>query len=458
VPFVNRTDELAALERWWRDERARPALVWGRRRVGKTVLLQHFAGSRRTVFHTGAARSPTGELAQLSRQVAASVPAGLRDLRARPYSDWDDALDHLAGVAAQRPLLLVLDEFPDISATSPELPGVIRAFLDRARPSSHLRLLLCGSAVRSMQAIQEERAALYGRFDLALQVHPFRPHEAALMLRDLAPEDRALVYGLVGGMPLYLSWWDQAAPLEENLRRLAVRPAAPLLTEGQLVLATEVEGGEYPAAVLHAIASGRTRHNEIAQAIRGEPTRTLDRLVQLRLAERVRPVTDSDRSRRRHYRVADNFLAFYLGILIRYRAEIDRGLGESILPVLVGSLDDHMGPVWEEAFRDHLRREAAAGRLGDEPIVAIGPWWREDGQVEIDALALAGRSRRPVLAGEAKWTRTVDGAARAAELRRKAASVVSDTDDLRYVVCARTRVEHKPRAVRAVTAAHIFAT
>lgn len=456
MPFVNRVDELAALVRWWEDPRARPALVWGRRRVGKTALLHHFARRRRTVFHTGAGRSSAGELGQLARQVAASVPTGIRDLHSRPYVDWDDAFEHLAIVAATEPLLLILDEFPDIAATSPELPGVIRAFLDRVGSRSRLRLLLCGSAVRSMQALQEERAALYGRFDLALQVHPFRPHEAALMLRGLAPEDRALVYGLVGGMPLYLSWWDQDAPVEDNLRRLAVRPAAPLLTEGQLVLATELEDGQYPAAVLHAIAAGKTRHNEIAQAVRGEPTRTLDRLVELRLVERVQPVTDSGRSRRRHYRIADNFLAFYLGLLVRYRAEIDRGLGESILPVLVGGLDDHMGPVWEEAFRDHLRREAAAGRLGDDPIVAIGPWWRDDSRVEIDALALSGRGRRPVLAGEAKWARTVDGATLAAALRRKAEAAVPAPDELTYVLCARSRVERKPRAVRAVTAARIF--
>jgi AAA+ ATPase superfamily predicted ATPase len=452
--FVNRTTELAALASWWDAPACRAGLLWGRRRVGKTALLQHFVQGRPAVFHTGAGRPARGELTQLARQVAAEGLGGIRDLASRPYDSWDDAFEHLAA-ATDRPLLLVLDEFPELVATSPELPGVIRAFLDRAAARSQLRFLLSGSAVRSMQALGEERAPLYGRFDLNLPLHPFRPHEAALMLPRLTPAERALVYGLVGGMPQYLSWWDESASVPENLDRLACRPGAQLLTEGELVLATEAEPGEQPAAVLHAIAAGRSRHADIKNWLGSEPSRTLERLIQLRLVDRIRPVTDADRSRQRRYRIADNFLAFYLGLLSRYRGEIERGLGATILPVLTASLDDHMGPVWEEAFRDHLRRLAVDGALGAN-IVAIGPWWTPDGQVELDAVALAERSRTPVLVGEAKWARREDGGRLVAGLRRKAAALVEDPDRLTLAVCAREEVRAAPDGALVVTAADIF--
>lgn len=454
--FVNRRAELEQLEAWWSRREASLAVVWGRRRVGKTALIQHFAKDRAAVFHAGGGRPASAELAALSRAAQPLLGDGLRDLTAHSFPDWDYALDALALAAADRPVLLVLDEFPALVETSPELPSLIRAAWDRLRSRTKLKLLLCGSAVRTMEAMQEERAPLYGRLDLSLLLHPFRPHEAAEMLPALRPAQRALVWGLVGGMPLYLRWWDQSASPRANLARLACTPGGQLLTEGQLVLATEGEGGDLARLVLYAIATGRTRFNEIEQAVRADPGRTLERLVALRLVDRVVPVTeDPRRTRRRVYRIADNFLAFWLGVLDRYRPEIERGLGQSILPVLLGSLDDYMGGPWEEAFRDHLRKLAAEGELGEE-IVAIGPFWTSaDDPAEIDAVGLAGRDRQAVLLGEAKWAKRVNAAKLRAELAQKAGALPRLADEPRYAICARERVDNADD-VLAVTAEEIF--
>jgi AAA+ ATPase superfamily predicted ATPase len=456
MAFVNRDEQLKQLGSWWSAPGSGVAIVWGRRRVGKTALLQHFAADLPAVFHTGGGRPPAAELVALSRAAAPLLEGGTRDLATRPFTDWDDAIETLAAAARSRRLLLVLDEMPALTETSPELPNLIRAAWDRVRGQTKLKLLLCGSAVRVMEAMQEERAPLYGRLDLAILLHPFRPHEAARMLPGLRPADRALVWGVVGGTPLYLQWWDQRASLRANLLRLACTPGGPLLTEGQLVLATEGEDGDLARQTLYAIAAGRTKFNEIEQAVRADPGRTLDRLVALRLVERVVPVTeDPQRTRRRIYRIADNFLAFWLGLLDRYRPEIERGLGASILPVLLESIDDHMGGPWEEAFRDHLRRLAAAGELGDG-IVAVGPFWTAAADPgEIDAVALAGRARTPVLVGEAKWAKRVDGARLRANLARRAEALPGLAGEPRYAICAREAVGNSADLL-AITAEDLF--
>lgn len=431
-------------------------IVWGRRRVGKTALLQHFAQELPAVFHTGAGRPATAELAAISRAAAPVLDGRGRDLSARPFADWEDALETVAFAARSRRVLLVLDELPALEESSPDLPSRIRAVWDRIGAQSKLKLLLCGSAVRTMEAMQEERAPLYGRLDLSLLLHPFTPQESALMLPSLPPTQRALVWGLLGGMPLYLEWWDQRASVRRNLSRLACTPGGQLLTEGQLVLATEAEAGDLARQTLYAIASGRTKFNEIEQAVRADPTRTLERLVSLRLVERIAPVTeDPRRTRRRIYRIGDNFLAFWLGLLDRYRPEIERGLGDTILPVLLDSLDDHMGLQWEEAFRQHLRRLAREGSLGDE-IVAIGPYWTAGSDPgEMDAVALAGRDRQAVLLGEAKWRKRADASRIRAELERKGAALPNLAPEPRFAVCAREEVDGGGNLLR-ITAADIF--
>jgi AAA+ ATPase superfamily predicted ATPase len=461
VSFVNRTDELASLWAWWKRPAARPAIVWGRRRVGKTALLQQFAVQTGVpiVFHTGTGEAPAAEIASLCRQTAVALPDAHRNLAAEPYRDWRDIFDYLANAAEDSPVLLVLDEFPELVKAAPALPGILRAFLDRIGGHVQLKIILSGSAIRTVEEMREYRAPLYGRFDLTLQLHPFRPDKASLMLPDLAPGDRARVYGIVGGTPLYLNWWNQAATVADNLLELAGRPGSPLLTEGQLVMATEVGEGEHTMGVLTAIAAGRTKHSEIKDAIGTDPSRTLDRLIELRIIERLLPVTEQGtRSRRRVYRIADNYLAFYLGPLTRFRAEIERGLGRSIIPPLTAFIDEHMGPVYDEAFREHLRRLANQGGLG-ENIVAVGAWWTDDGQQEIDAVVLAQQAltRVPVLVGEAKWASSVNAARIKAGLVRKSASLTPDANDLRYAVCARDEVLHADQDTLTVTAKDIFA-
>ena len=454
--FVNRQEELARLGEWWSTRGAGLSLVWGRRRVGKTALVQEFSKERRAVFHTAAGRPLPDELAALSRTAAPFVDSAVRDLGRRPFTDWDDALESLGGAATSEPLLLVLDEFPELVSVSPELPGVIRAFWDHAERRRKLRVLLCGSAVRTMEALQDQRAPLFGRADLSLLVHPFRPHEAARMLPALAPADRALVWGICGGTPLYLSWWQQDRSVRENLDVLVCRPGGRLMTEGDFILATEGERGALAGRALRAIAAGRTKHNEIEAALRADPARTLDRLVNLRLIERLVPVTEeARRTRLRTYRIADNFLAFWLGVVDRYRSEIERGLGATIIDSISGSLDDHMGPRWEEAFREHLRALAQRGELQPD-VVAVGPFWTGAGSVEIDAVVLAGRAREAVLVGEAKWARQVDGSPIARELAAKARSLSRVREPLRYAVAARESVR-PAEDVLPVTAAEVFA-
>jgi hypothetical protein len=217
-------------------------------------------------------------------------------------------------------------------------------------------------------------------------------------------------------------------------------------------------GSAVGGAILHAIASGATRYNEIQDLIGTDPARPLDRLIEARLVERVAPVTeDPEKSRRKIYRITDNFLAFYLGPVRKHRSEIERGYGQRVMAALENELDDHMGAPYEEAFREYLWRQAGSGLFGGH-VVAIGSWWRAGGQDQIDAVVLVQpeQSRIPVAVGEAKWSRSVGGPRIKATLAAKAAALTESVDQLRYVICARSEVTRADSETTVVTAADIF--
>jgi uncharacterized protein len=457
--FIGRVDELQRLERWWRKDR-RLALVWGRRRVGKTALLNQFSEGKRTVFHTGTAASVPVQLREFARDMDRSVPDPLVDQgSSSPFPTWGEALRYAAKQARDEPLLLVLDEFPELVKSDPSLPSQIRAFWDRAEGNTRLKIVLCGSAVRTMFQIQTTREPLYGRFDLALQIKPFAPDEAAAMLPGLSGADRAHVYGLVGGMPMYLSWWDTEGDLLDNLTELVSRQGDRLQLEAELILATEAGSEGLPGTVLRAIAKGATRFNEIQTAVGANPTRTLTNLAQLQLIEAVVPAGQDERSKQKYYRIADNLLSFYLGPLSRFRTEIEIGSGPSIVPQLIASLPEHLGTAYEASFRAHLRRLAVAGMIGDR-IAAIGPWWTRDGQDEIDALILASPERTttaPVAVGEAKWAKSVDARRIMTKLLPKVQRMTKlDEPDLDYYIAARNEVTGEAERAFAITADDIF--
>ena len=187
-----------------------------------------------------------------------------------------------------------------------------------------------------------------------------------------------------------------------------------------------------------------------------EPTRTFDRLIELWLVQRVVPVTEHlGRTRRRSYRIAGNYLAFWLGVVDRYRAEIERGLSGAAVLAMEAALDDAMGWPWEEAFRWHLRRMIEAGELSDD-IVAVGPWWTADSSVELDAVGLAGRRGEAVLIGEAKWAKRIDGRALVADLERRGSRLPLRAEAVTYAICTRSDVGGVPVGAIAVAAADIF--
>jgi AAA+ ATPase superfamily predicted ATPase len=405
--FVNRERELRALERACGRQ---PGLVVvsGRRRVGKTALLDHFASDRRAVFLPGT-RTPVAEalrrLEERLREVAPPRSGDLLDLG--HLETWDAALAYLIARAREEPLLVVLDEFPYLCEADPSLPSTLQARWDH-RGETQLSLVLAGSHVGLMEDLVAAEAPLFGRADAHLRLAPFGWRDAGLIVGGDDPEAWLEAYVTVGGMPRYLRLWDSAYDARTNLAELLDGPGAPLGDEGTVVL-QELPPGGAASRVLELVALGATSFTAVRERAGLAPATTSDALSTLEglgLLDRLTPVgEDPRRTKRVRYRVRDPLLRLWLSVVAPQRDAFELGRGESVLV----SRADAVAASQQAAFA-----AVTADWLAERTQADCGPWWGTGGE-GVDALALRGGA---VAAASAAWARGIDGAAHVGRLRQ----------------------------------------
>ncbi|MBW3604826.1 MAG: ATP-binding protein [Actinobacteria bacterium] len=406
--FVNRERELRALDRACSEDGGM-AIVSGRRRVGKTALIDRFAATRRAVFLPGT-RAPVGEaLRRLEDRIRHALPPQPGDLLDLGHLDtWDAALGYLLARARDEPFLLILDEFPYLCESDQTLPSTLQARWDH-RGDSHLSVVLAGSHVGLMEELVSADAPLFGRADAHLRLAPFSWREAPLLVGGNDPETWFEAYCTVGGMPRYLTLWDPREDLLTNLTELLDGPGAPLGDEGTVVL-QELTPGSAAARVLELIALGAESFSVLRERTGLAPASTSEALAlleALRLIERVTPVgEDARRTRRVRYEVRDAFLRLWLAVVLPHREAFELGRGAGVLTANRSTLATSQ----QRGLRAVLHSVLADAHQAD-----CGPWWATAGDAEVDALALAGGAA--VAAGSAQWTTNADADRERARIR-----------------------------------------
>lgn len=403
--FFDRQAALMELDAAWQATAAQLVTVWGRRRVGKSTLLSHFALGKRAVYLYGTRIAERDILAGLANEMADVL--GDDYLRAAPFPTWDAALTYLAQQAREQRLLLILDEFPYLCEVTPGLDTLVQRWWDRVHHGTNLMLVLAGSAFSFMQVLTGYGGALHGRRTAQVAVHPFDYVDAAAFFPTLQPVDRVRAYACYGGIPAYLRYFDAALPLADNLIRTVLAPGHVLFREAEELLRTEFHQEALYSSILRAIAAGEERPSDIARAVgrhgANEIFDHLQRLIEPRFVRREVPVTEAEqpRSSRVLYRLADPYLRFWFRYVSPFQSLLQLGKGTQVWQRdIAPTLDEFIGrTTWEDVCAQHLWRRIAHDAL-PAPVAQLGRWW--DSKDEID---LVGTWRgRVTLVGECKWT------------------------------------------------------
>ncbi len=370
--FLGRQRELEFLEELAGSRRAELFVLFGRRRVGKTELLQRFCAGKRAVYFLAAQLRDRDNL----RAFQGACLEALRDplVGDVEFPDWTAALGFLSERAGGERLVVVLDEFPYLCEANPSLPSQIQRFWDTRGKHSSLLLVLCGSQVSFMEKeVLAEKSPLFGRRTAQRRLDPLEPIDALEFFPRWRLADRVLAYSILGGMPAYLSRFDDGRPLRENVHKDLLRPEGYLFEEVQFLLRSELTNPATYSSILGAAARGAQRLNDIAVEAGVDSTtanKYLHVLRELHLVEREVLLTDPDplRSRRGTYRISDRFVQFHFRHLQPNRSLIQSGRGEHVWKTAIAAdVPRLMDEATLELVLSHLRTRAA-DEVGDELV------------------------------------------------------------------------------------------
>ena len=311
--FMNRKEELKLLKERISNEKAELIIVYGKRRVGKTELLNQL----RMNYFIFRQESEQDQLRRISEKVANTQSDEF--LLSNPFRSWDSFFKYIG----DKNLKIVFDEFPYAVNANPSLPSIIQEYWDSRLRHTRTKIILCGSSITMMESLLGYKSPIYGRRTAQILVEPLSFDNASMFYADIPNKEKIKAYAVLGGTPAYILEFDYKQSIKRNIKEKILRRDAFLFNEVEFLLKEELKEPRTYFSLLSAIALGKTRLNEIMDYTGYEKSKIisyLSILAQLRLIERKVPITEKNpaKSRKGIYKIKDNYLKFWFIYFSRF--------------------------------------------------------------------------------------------------------------------------------------------
>ena len=452
MEFINRESELARINQALMRDESMLLILYGRRRIGKTRLIQA-VNRTNDIYFTADQRERPLQIAAFSHAVAAYIS----DFSDVIYPDWETCLRVLASRISERTnglsgtddngkRAIFIDEFPYLVKNSPDLPRVIQKLFDR-REELAFHLVLCGSSQKMMHdLVIDSRAPLYGRANEIIRLSPMH----IFWLKEILGCDTVqavLEYSVWGGIPRYWELRIQEKGLKEAVISHIFSPQGALHEEALRLFLDDSRDTIQMASLIDLVASGAHRLSEIASRMNKPAThlnRPLQRLIDLGYLKREIPYGVSHRNAKRTlYKVADPFIAFYFKFVVPGKTLLELGHAERIFNELVRTgFPEHCSAIWED-----LCRESVPELFSDKLFNKGCRWWGRTSsktQAEIDIVA-ESHDGKEIVVGEVKWTGSVNVPSLCNELETKIKGIpVISGKKIRKALFLKYRPEYIP--------------
>ena len=415
-------------------------ILYGRRRIGKTRLLQQIVSENDIYFIADQSETPI----QI-RAFAKIINRHITGFDTVIYPDWESFFLTLNERLREK-ITIVIDEFPYLVKNAPELPSIIQKLFDR-RSALSFHLFLCGSSQQMMHnLVVDSTSPLYGRADEIIKLLPMNISWLKETLGCSAIE-AVEEYSIWGGIPRYWELRMQEHGMRQAIVKHILDRNGVLHEEPVRLFLDDSRGTVQMFTLISIISSGVHRLSEIASRM-GKPAthlnRPLQRLIDLGYLKREIPYGSSPRNAKRTlYKVIDPFINFYFRYVVPDKTSLELGLaGEIYDKVVVPGFPEYCSGFWEDICRDSIPI------LFRDKLFSPGSrWWRTSkgiGQNEIDIVS-SSKDGSEMIVAEVKWATTVNISSLCHELDRKIDSVPGASDKkIRKVLFLKSEPDYIP--------------
>lgn len=413
--FVGRERELRALNDVYEKNGFGMTIIYGRRRIGKSTLINEFIKDKRAIFYTATKIGAERNLELFTKQVLDILDPSMS---AATFSSIESVLDIITNkLPADNKIILVIDELPYWAEKDESLLSVLQKYIDTQWADKNMMVILCGSALSFMEKkVLSEKSPIFGRRDSQLKLEAFDYRDSALFVPDFSAEEKAICYGVTGGVAKYLSLFDPEKSLDENIVRLFFNADGYLYDETRNLLIQEFSDVTLVNNIIEQVASGENTLNIIASKVHEKDATvlySLKKLSDVGLIEKKICITEEKNRKKSQYVLKDYMFKFWYQFIPKAVSVIEMGQGQVYYEKAVKpQLHSFMGSVFEEMCRLYTLEQGIKGAYGSF-ITQTGAWWGteqitdENGRkhtqsADIDVVGISSIDKTAVI-GECKF-------------------------------------------------------
>jgi len=400
--FIGRQRELKTLNDHYSSGSFEFFCIYGRRRVGKTQLIKEFARDKKTIFFTCVEDTKNVNLAGFSF----SVHETLHKAKGRlVYADFKQAFVDIYESAKKDRLVLAIDEFPYLAKNYPGISSLLQVEIDHRLKDTDIFIILCGSSMSFMEnQVMGHKSPLYGRRTGQIKTLPFDYETSGEFYPQKKEEEKAVIYGITGGIAKYLRLFSNSKKLDDNITKNFFSADELLFEEPSNLLKQELREPALYNSIITAVANGASKVNQIVTKTGLDSAicvKYLGNLIELGIVNREIPIMEKQTSKKSIYRLNDGMFRFWYRFVYANISRIQLGLGEQVLADIKPKIPDFMGEVFEHICKEYMWKAKLPFIVSN-----VGRWWGNNPirkcEQEIDLIAIDSSKSKSIFA-ECKW-------------------------------------------------------